>query len=47
MRIPRISLSVGSIATQTQTYSLPALISVSSIINSDTFCFFYIIFFGL
>src|SRR5215203_7074443 len=42
----RIALSFGSIATQSQTYSEPALIIVSSIINSATFFLFDDIFWG-
>jgi hypothetical protein len=45
--IPRISLSVGSMAIHNHTYWLPTLSSVSSIINSDTFLLFWSIFFGL
>jgi hypothetical protein len=46
IRISRITLSIGSIATQTYTYSLPALISVSSIMNSCILFRFCNIFFG-
>jgi hypothetical protein len=37
MWVPRITLSIGSIATQIQKQSCPTLICISSIINFDIF----------